>query len=88
MPYFDADTSEIIDNYQFKTMPFLLPALFELYSGHTVIFCFKHIILCRKILNYSSLLPAAVIGQLGERQTEDLKVPGSNPGRGSFYREH
>ena len=25
----------------------------------------------------------AVIAQLGERQTEDLKVPGSIPGRGS-----
>ena len=27
----------------------------------------------------------AAIAQLGERQTEDLKVPGSIPGRGSFY---
>ncbi len=27
----------------------------------------------------------AVIAQLGERQTEDLKVPGSIPGRGIFY---
>ena len=27
----------------------------------------------------------ASIAQLGERQTEDLKVPGSIPGRGSFY---
>ena len=27
----------------------------------------------------------AVIAQLGERQTEDLKVPGSIPGRGSFF---
>ena len=26
----------------------------------------------------------AVIAQLGERQTEDLKVPGSIPGRGIF----
>ena len=26
----------------------------------------------------------ASIAQLGERQTEDLKVPGSIPGRGSF----
>ncbi len=26
----------------------------------------------------------AVIAQLGERQTEDLKVPGSIPGRGRF----
>ena len=29
-------------------------------------------------------LQAAVIAQLGERQTEDLKVPGSIPGRGSI----
>ena len=28
--------------------------------------------------------PTAVIAQLGERQTEDLKVPGSIPGLGSF----
>ena len=27
----------------------------------------------------------ASIAQLGERQTEDLKVPGSIPGRGIFY---
>ena len=27
----------------------------------------------------------ASIAQLGERQTEDLKVPGSIPGRGSFF---
>ena len=27
----------------------------------------------------------AVIAQLGERQTEDLKVPGSIPGRGSVF---
>ena len=26
----------------------------------------------------------ASIAQLGERQTEDLKVPGSIPGRGTF----
>lgn len=27
----------------------------------------------------------AAIAQLGERQTEDLKVPGSIPGLGNFY---
>ena len=27
----------------------------------------------------------ADIAQLGERQTEDLKVPGSIPGRGTFF---
>ena len=26
-----------------------------------------------------------MIAQLGERQTEDLKVPGSIPGRGNFF---
>ena len=29
----------------------------------------------------------AVIAQLGERQTEDLKVPGSIPGRGIFFQK-
>ena len=28
----------------------------------------------------------ASVAQLGERQTEDLKVPGSIPGRGTFPR--
>jgi hypothetical protein len=28
---------------------------------------------------------AAAIAQLGERQTEDLKVPGSIPGLGIFW---
>ena len=28
--------------------------------------------------------PLAAIAQLGERQTEDLKVPGSIPGLGTF----
>ena len=28
----------------------------------------------------------ASVAQLGERQTEDLKVPGSIPGRGTFSR--
>ena len=28
----------------------------------------------------------ASVAQLGERQTEDLKVPGSIPGRGTFAR--
>ena len=28
---------------------------------------------------------SAAIAQLGERQTEDLKVPGSIPGLGMFY---
>ena len=30
----------------------------------------------------SLIFPAAAIAQLGERQTEDLKVPGSIPGLG------
>ena len=33
---------------------------------------------------FSYKLYQAVIAQLGERQTEDLKVPGSIPGRGIF----
>ena len=33
-------------------------------------------------LSWKSLYRQAEIAQLGERQTEDLKVPGSNPGLG------
>ena len=33
---------------------------------------------------FSYIFYQAVIAQLGERQTEDLKVPGSIPGRGIF----
>ena len=33
---------------------------------------------------FSTSFQQAVIAQLGERQTEDLKVPGSIPGRGIF----
>ena len=32
-----------------------------------------------------SVLKKAVIAQLGERQTEDLKVPDSIPGRGMVF---
>ena len=32
------------------------------------------------------LQPTAAIAQLGERQTEDLKIPGSIPGLGTFVR--
>ena len=32
------------------------------------------------------MLIEAAIAQLGERQTEDLKVPGSIPGLGIFFR--
>ena len=35
--------------------------------------------------NLSQIFQHAVIAQLGERQTEDLKVPGSIPGRGIFF---
>ena len=43
-------------------------------------------------VSYNSTVPAihltseehAAIAQLGERQTEDLKVPGSIPGRGIY----
>ena len=53
------------------------------------IFCIKH--LCQIFemnveIAFYSIIKAAVIAQLGERQTEDLKVPGSIPGRGiEFY---
>ena len=32
-----------------------------------------------------SVVSLAAIAQLGERQTEDLKVPGSIPGGGKFF---
>ena len=35
--------------------------------------------------NLSQIFQHAVIAQLGERQTEDLKVPGSIPGRGIIF---
>ena len=38
---------------------------------------------CRLALTCCSFFLAA-IAQLGERQTEDLKVPGSIPGRGTL----
>ena len=50
-----------------------------------------HLFLYAKILNREfnvetlRLLPVAAIAQLGERQTEDLKVPGSIPGGGIFF---
>ena len=31
------------------------------------------------------MFPCAGIAQLGERQTEDLKVPGSIPGHGNHF---
>ena len=39
------------------------------------------------LLNFQKLLVyrSAVVAQLGERQTEDLKVPGSIPGDGKFF---
>jgi hypothetical protein len=39
------------------------------------------IFICRK-------QASAAIAQLGERQTEDLKVPGSIPGRGIHFSCH
>ena len=35
---------------------------------------------------FRPLFVRAAVAQLGERQTEDLKVPGSIPGLGIFYR--
>ena len=37
------------------------------------------------VLLTSSYVFLAAIAQLGERQTEDLKVPGSIPGRGIYF---
>ena len=36
------------------------------------------------VLSCVHMLTSAAIAQLGERQTEDLKVPGSIPGLGMF----
>ena len=37
--------------------------------------------------SWKSLYRQAEIAQLGERQTEDLKVPGSIPGLGTFEQQ-
>ena len=37
-----------------------------------------------KAINICYARDCAAIAQLGERQTEDLKVPGSIPGRGNY----
>ena len=50
------------------------PSITQLYSNT------KHL----EFSNLSQFSQLAVIAQLGERQTEDLKVPGSIPGRGIF----
>ena len=44
--------------------------------------CYIHVYDSR--MNFSPLHLSAAIAQLGERQTEDLKVPGSIPGLGIF----
>ena len=46
-------------------------------------FCFEIKILCGRGLCRASVF--ADIAQLGERQTEDLKVPGSIPGVGNIF---
>ena len=38
-----------------------------------------------QLLIWACTVLQAAIAQLGERQTEDLKVPGSIPGRGTFF---
>ena len=40
--------------------------------------------ICHLNQTFFPFFQQAVIAQLGERQTEDLKVPGSIPGRGIF----
>ena len=71
----------------------LFKAVFQLLSLQ----CFQHILPGKVVLkliiagNFSKnnyTLVYAVIAQLGERQTEDLKVPGSIPGRGIFFVVH
>ena len=37
------------------------------------------------VINLLKVEVSATIAQLGERQTEDLKVPGSIPGRGNLF---
>ena len=37
------------------------------------------------MVNYDNTLSCAAIAQLGERQTEDLEVPGSIPGLGILF---
>ena len=37
------------------------------------------------VINLLQVEICAAIAQLGERQTEDLKVPGSIPGRGNLF---
>ena len=46
----------------------------------------KYVVDCKIeiFFQFRSFFQQAVIAQLGERQTEDLKVPGSIPGRGIF----
>ena len=46
---------------------------------HYIFFC----TCLKKIVHI--LIQEAAIAQLGERQTEDLEVPGSIPGLGSFF---
>ena len=46
-----------------------------------VVFCLAR---CCQHLKTGSIVSQAAIAQLGERQTEDLKVPGSIPGGGKI----
>ena len=42
-------------------------------------------LVCGRFCIYSAVRTLADIAQLGERQTEDLKVPGSIPGVGTWH---
>ena len=44
-----------------------------------------HAKMVRKVYRDPDFSSSAAIAQLGERQTEDLKVPGSIPGGGNFF---
>ena len=60
--------------------PFLFCVRFIEVKQHSAQTLCVLIILARyKIVKFSPSISTAEIAQLGERQTEDLKVPGSNP---------
>ena len=48
--------------------------------------CWHIVIPATELIAGQSLDRSSAIAQLGERQTEDLEVPGSIPGRGVFAR--
>ena len=57
---------------------------FKSLQGYVFIFFFCNLVLRDRCCIYLAVWTLADIAQLGERQTEDLKVPGSIPGVGNF----